>query len=153
MCAWRDLIAHGLNAELSWTETAKLLEVLLRAVPAEESGEVAERFSARWRELGHNAEELPKLARTVFNDVSLSPWTEFVENALAFVRRLVEGGHLTVAAQVDFLAFLLRQTGRHLTAYDLVTFHHRGANYPDALLLDLVLKEYMRLIERHPELF
>jgi len=32
---------------------------------------------------------------------------------------------------------------RHLTAYDLVTFHHRGANYPDALLLDAVLKSHI----------
>jgi hypothetical protein len=35
----------------------------------------------------------------------------------------------------------------------LVTFHHRGANYPDALLLDAALKEYLRLIEQHPTLF
>jgi hypothetical protein len=153
MRSWRDLIAHGLNAEQSWTEKAKLLEVLLRAVPAEEVGEAATCFVERWRELGHFAEELPKLLRTVFNDVSLSPWTDFVEKALALVRRSVEGGYLTVAAQVDFLASLLRQTGRHLTAYDLVTFHHRGANYPDALLLDLALKEYLRLIEQFPELF
>jgi hypothetical protein len=153
MRSWRDLIDHGLNAERSWTETAKLLEVLMRAVPAEEIGEAAAYFVERWRELGHSAEELPKLLRTVFNDVSLSPWTDFVEKALAFLRALVKGGHLTVAAQVDFLASLLRQTGRHLTAYDLVTFHHRGANYPDALLLDLVLKQYLRLIGRHPELF
>jgi hypothetical protein len=34
-----------------------------------------------------------------------------------------------------------------------VTFHHRGANYPDALLLDVVLKCYLRLTERNPELF
>src|SRR4029077_11042057 len=93
------------------------------------------------------------LMRTMFNEVSLSPWTDFVERALAFVRRLVEGGHLTVAAHVDFLVYGLRQLGRHLTAYDLVTFHHRGANYPDALLLDLVVKEYLRLIELSPELF
>jgi hypothetical protein len=153
MRSWRDLSAHGLNAELSWTEKAKLLEALLRAVPAQEVGEAATCFVERWRDLGHTAEELPKLLRTAFNDVSLSPWTDFAEKALAFVRRLVEGGHLTVAARVDFLASLLRQTGRHLTAYDLVTFHHRGANYPDALLLDLVLKEYLHLIELTPALF
>ena len=49
--------------------------------------------------------------------------------------------------------WLLRQLGRHLTAYDLVTFHHRGANYPDALLLDDLLRRYLLRIERTPELF
>ena len=53
----------------------------------------------------------------------------------------------------DFLGWLLRQIGRHLTAYDLVTFHHRGANYPDALVLDAVLKAYLARIERRPDLF
>jgi hypothetical protein len=153
MRSWRDLLAGALTAERSWAEKVRLLEVLLRATPAEELSEATGRFVARWRELGHGAGELPRLLRAVFNDISLSPWTDFVEKALAFVRRLVEGEDLAVAAQVDFLGYLLRQTGRHLTAYDLVTFHHRGANYPDALLLDLVLKEYLGLIERHPALF
>jgi hypothetical protein len=47
----------------------------------------------------------------------------------------------------------LRHIGRHLTAFDLVVFHHRGANYPDALLLDGVLKEYLTLLDRRPDLF
>jgi hypothetical protein len=34
---------------------------------------------------------------------------------------------------------------RHLTAYDLHTFHHRGENYPDALLLDELLTRLVRL--------
>src|SRR5262249_18089237 len=46
-----------------------------------------------------------------------------------------------------------RQTGRHLTAYALVTFHHRGANYPDALLLDAVLKAYLARVNRRPPAF
>jgi hypothetical protein len=40
-----------------------------------------------------------------------------------------------------------------LTAYDLATFHHRGANYPDALLLDAAVQEMLRLIEQWPALF
>jgi hypothetical protein len=40
-----------------------------------------------------------------------------------------------------------------LTAYDLVTFHHFGANYPDALLLDIVLKALLEMIERQPVVF
>jgi hypothetical protein len=48
---------------------------------------------------------------------------------------------------------LLRQIGRHLTAYDLVRFHHAGANYPDALLLDVVLRSTFDLIEQRSALF
>src|SRR5262249_54365310 len=103
-------------------------------------------------ELGDLVEQLPPLLRSVFNDVSLSPWTDFAEKAVGFLSLLVEGGQIAVTEQVDVLGSLLRQLGRHLTAYDLITFHYRGANYPDALLLDLLLKEYLRLVERHPEL-
>src|SRR5262249_10169224 len=66
---------------------------------------------------------------------------------------LVAGGALVLEEQVDFLGYTVRQIARHLTAYDLHTFHHRGANYPDALLLDAVLKEYFGLIEARPQLF
>src|SRR5262249_27119318 len=47
----------------------------------------------------------------------------------------------------------LRQLGRHLTAYDLETFHHRGANYPDALVLDAALKAYLELVDCAPDEF
>jgi hypothetical protein len=39
------------------------------------------------------------------------------------------------------------------TAYDLITFHHRGANYPDALLLDHVLKRIVQNADLGPELY
>src|SRR5205807_1507834 len=79
---------------------------------------------------------LVALWRTMFNDAALSPYTDFVDKALSFLRELVAQGTLTIAEQTDALGGLLCQLGRHLTAYDLITFHHRGANYPDALLLD-----------------
>src|SRR3954464_39383 len=63
-----------------------------------------------------------------------------------------ERGTFMIAERVDFLAHLLRQLGRHLSAYDLVTFHHRGANYPDALLLDAVWHDFVGAIERQPSL-
>src|SRR5262249_23679795 len=71
---------------------------------------------------------------------------------VALLRVVAERGLLT-AAVVDFLGRLLRQVSRHLTAYDLVTFHHHGANYPDALLLDALLKAYLDLARRQPQLF
>jgi hypothetical protein len=153
MRSWPDLLAGALTEERSWTEIAKLHEALLRATPAEELDQAAARLVERWRELDYTLDNLLALLRTVFNEISLSPWTDFVKKALRLVNLLVEGGHLGVAEQAEFLGYLLRQLTRHVTAYNLVTFHHRGANYPDALLLDLVLKEYLRLIERHAELF
>ncbi|HEV3078713.1 MAG TPA: hypothetical protein VGY66_03000, partial [Gemmataceae bacterium] len=66
--------------------------------------------------------------------VALSPYTEFVDRALSFINLAMRGPDRD-EDYVDFLSYLLRQTARHLTAYDLITFHHRGANYPDALLL------------------
>jgi hypothetical protein len=91
--------------------------------------------------------------RSLFTDVSLSPYTDFVATTLAFVRELMNVGTLSAADEIDLWSWLLRQLGRHLTAYDLTTFHYRGANYPDALLLDAVLKRYVQLIEEHPALF
>jgi hypothetical protein len=85
--------------------------------------------------------------------VALSPYTDFVEKTLTFLHLLTDKHHLTTDERVDFLSYLLRHLARHLTAYDLITFHHRGANYPDALLLVAVLKDYLRLAERHPALF
>jgi hypothetical protein len=153
MRSWRELIRDGLHSELSWSEKVKMLEALLRAAPAGDLTEAASLFAERWEGVGESAATLPRLLRTLFNDVSLSPWTDFVEKVLRFVSLLVEGGKLAVLEQVDFLAHLLGQLGRHLTAYDLVLFHHRGANYPDALLLDAVLKEYLRLARSHRRLF
>jgi hypothetical protein len=93
------------------------------------------------------------LMREAFNGVSLSPHTGFPEAALRFLRGQESAGRIDGAAVTDFLGHLLRQTGRHLTAYDLVQFHHAGANYPDALLLDAVLGEYLRRIDAYPALF
>ena len=88
----------------------------------------------------------------MFNEVSLSPYHDLGDRIVCLLDYLGAVGTIAVVDQLDFLATLLIQLGRHLTAYDLVTFHHRGANYPDALLLDTLLKSYLDLIERSPEL-
>jgi hypothetical protein len=148
-----ELIEDALSGSLCWLERVKLLETLLRATPPHELGEAADRFAGRLRELGFERAEIPRLLRGLFQEVALSPYTEFVSNTLAFLELLVKAGGLSIEEQVDFLGWLLRQLGRHLTAYDLVTFHHCGANYPDILLLDAALKGYLGLIDRHPRLF
>jgi hypothetical protein len=110
-------------------------------------------FMSRWRDLGQTPDDLAAVLRTMFNDVSLSPYTDLVYKSLAFVRALEARGDFSAAAAIDFLGHLLRQNARHLTAYDLVTFHHRGSNYPDALLLDAALKDYLQRAERQTRLF
>jgi hypothetical protein len=116
-------------------------------------GDAAEAFVGRWTQCGRTAAELPVLLRTLFNEVSLSPYTDLVAKTLAFVHALEQSGIFRTEKAVDFLSYLLRHVGRHLTAFDLVVFHHRGANYPDALLLDAVLKEYRTILDRRPDLF
>jgi hypothetical protein len=48
---------------------------------------------------------------------------------------------------------MLRQLCRHVTAFDLTLFHNFGANYPDALFLDAILKFYLQFVDAHPDLF
>src|SRR5262249_25333828 len=129
------------------------LEALLHAVGAEELGDAAAALRARWAGLGWGAAEWFALLGEMFNEASLSPWTDLSARVLLWLRRLEADGFADAADTVDFLGGLLRRLGRHLTAYDLVTFHHRGANYPDALLLDLALKDYLSRLEARPDLF
>jgi hypothetical protein len=146
-------VEAALNEDLGGLEKAKLLETTLRATPPAEITAAAEHLFTAWCRCGHAAQDLAVLFRSVFNEVALSPYTAFADNCLAFWQALVDRGCVRVEAFADFLSYLLRQVGRHLTAYDLVTFHHRGANYPDALLLDAVLKVYLGVLEGRPDLF
>jgi hypothetical protein len=128
------------------------LESVLRSVAPAEAALVAQHLVAR-SSAAAVGRDLQQRLRSLFNDVSLSPYTQFIDTTAAFIEALVEIGVWTSADEADFWSWLLRQLGRHLTAYDLITFHYRGANYPDALVLDVALKRLLRLIERHPELF
>jgi hypothetical protein len=148
-----DLLDRALTIDLSWLEQTKLLETVLRATPFGDLENTADLFSARWIALEQSRAQLLALFRSLFDEVSLSPFTDFVDKTLLFLDVLLGRDHISAAELVDFLSYLLRQLGRHLTAYDLVTFHHFGANYPDALLLDAVLKRYLALIEAFPNLF
>jgi hypothetical protein len=148
-----QLLDAGLQPGLAWREYVKLLETALRASCPAEAQELAQRFLQRWRVFGRSDADILKLLRSLFNDVSLSPYLSLVDTTFAWSEALRGLGALSVADHVDFLSSLLRQLGRHLTAYDLEIFHHRGANYPDALLLDAALKRYLTLSEDAPALF
>jgi hypothetical protein len=133
---------------LNGLERVKLLEAFLHAVPLAEVGKAACRFAPHL-----TAKDNIALLRSLFNAASLSPYTGLGEKTVVFLDALERDGFLPEAGATDFLGWLLRQIGRHLTAYDLVVFHHRGANYPDALVLDAALKAYLLRIERRPDLF
>jgi hypothetical protein len=94
-----------------------------------------------------------RILRRMFNDTSLTPYTAFVDNALHFARCLHDLVTESLENYASFLLHLIRQTVYHLTAYDLVTFHHQGANYPDALLLDALLRDVLALAKTHPKIF
>jgi hypothetical protein len=144
---WPDLLRLPGDVDLADAERVKHLEFLLRAVPADEVDALAGPYSAA------SAQNAMVVLRAVFNGVTLSPYSDFVAKSLAFVRHLTDRAVISDGERVDFLCHILRQISRHLSAYDLVTFHHRGANYPDALLLDELLADLLPLAARQPALF
>ena len=151
----RELVTAGLTAGLPPWPQAKLLELALRAVAKHnEVPEVTHAFVQRWRALGQPIDAIPALVRTLFNHVALSPDTGFVHHLVKFLLCLKHPEYqLGTEPVVDTFSFLLRHLARHLTAYDLETFHNFGANYPDALSLDLLLRAYLGLVEQYPGLF
>jgi hypothetical protein len=151
--SFQDLIRSARAENLPQREKAKIQEAILRICPLDQISTAAELIVCHRRNFGHSPDELSALMEEVFNEVSLSPYSDFVAKAITFVGSLEHLGYWTIEHRVDFLCRLLRKLTRHLTAYDLKTFHHRGANYPDALLLDAVLRDYLKAVEAHPELF
>jgi hypothetical protein len=93
-----------------------------------------------------NRPDFDDLMRMLFNHLALSPWTEFIPRLTRLVLRR------PACEAASLLGYFLRHLVRHLTAYDLRIFHNRGANYPDALALDLWLRELVGLLDRHAEL-
>ena len=83
---------------------------------------------------------LPPLIRRLFNRLALSPWTSLVDRLVALVLTLDRRPAL------DLLGYMLRHLSRHLNAFDLVRFHNLGANYPDALMLDALLRAFVPLL-------
>jgi hypothetical protein len=142
-----ELLSTALQLKLSPLETSRALEAALRAESIDQIPNLAKSFAMASAKNGCDALLLPMLLREIFNNVALSPYTDFVAKALRFANQ-----RLTEDEQADFLTHILRQLGRHLTSFDLVKFHHRGANYPDALLLEEVLGRMAALLEKSPRL-
>src|SRR5262249_39883086 len=118
LISFHELLTQGLHPALSWLEKAKLLETLLRTITAGQVQEATELFTRQWQQTGHPRGKISPLCRTLFNEVALSPYTEFVERFLDFWRTLVKREYGSREEHADFLCYLLRQNARHLTAYD-----------------------------------
>ena len=132
---------------------ATLLEFALRRLRPQEVSSFGAEFFQHCCQVGVSANELAQVVKLMFNHLSLSPYTQFVDNLVQLLEGWGTSRLLGPDRVADIMSYLLRHLVRHVTAYDLVTFHNRGANYPDALLLDSLLKAYGRLIEKHPEMF
>jgi hypothetical protein len=158
-------VGQGDHRDRTPQAKARALETILRSVPWSEladaavhlfKGLVLRRDFLEWEGPGSSsppASVVERLFETLFNEITLSPFTDVVEKTTRFLRVLAEHGHIHLGVLAAFWTQILRQLGRHLTAYDLITFHHQGANYPDALLLDSAIKECLSLAEQDPNLF
>jgi hypothetical protein len=153
MSTSNDLIARGLTRESPPLERAKLLELVLRAPPADEQPELAERLMAHWHSLEATNADLMATLKTLFNHLALTPYTQFVDRWIDLLLALARPEFLGVEEIVDLLSGMLRSLARHVTAFDLTTFHNQGANFPDPLFNDSLLRAYLQLIEQHPHLF
>jgi hypothetical protein len=143
----------AVSADRSEIEQAKALELAMRAVGSADVPRLVDVLKRLIRMHPENPDRVPALFRTVFNTVALSPYTGFVDTLIAVLGELAVFETLGAARIVDLVSTMLRHLCRHLTAFDLTLFHSFGANYPDALFLDALLKAYLRLVETHPELF
>jgi hypothetical protein len=148
-----EWITGSLRAETPWQQKAKLLEFAIRTSAKVEIDTRANHWLAQWQSTGHDRADLLRLVRALFEEISLSPYTDFVTKFLGFIKACVGVQYISLADEADFLTFQLRLLWRHLNAFDLIRFHHRGANYPDALLLEELLRRLFELADSTPELF
>jgi hypothetical protein len=149
-CAW---IASSLQPKMSWRQQARLLEFVLRASKKDEIERIADAWRSCWLATNHSGDDMLRLIRILFEEISLSPYTDFVTKFLDFLNTATRLQLLSAADKVDCQVSQIRLLWRHLNAFDLVRFHHRGANYPDALLLDELLRSLIALADADGESF
>lgn len=149
----QELIEEALSPHVTVFGRSQVLETVLRTSSPEEAPQLAGAFLERWRANGWPDSDLAPVWRGFFNHLALTPHTVLAANVPAWLERLAYDERLGPSPAIDVTGYMLRHLVRHLTAFDLETFHNQGSDYPDALLLDGLLKLYLRLIERYPGCF
>ncbi len=124
----------------------RALEFALRGLPPDTDITLL----ADLRKLG--VQRTSQLLREIFNQAALAPHTSFADRLVHLLARLASEDWFGPRAALETLSFMLRQLCRHLTAFDLTLFHSFGANYPDALLLDALLKAILHLADEQAQL-
>jgi hypothetical protein len=76
---WQGLLADMLVSSLNPSEEAHLLETFLHAAPEEDMSNAAAAFTRRWSQCGRTIADLESSLRRLFNEVSLSPYTDLVD--------------------------------------------------------------------------
>ncbi|HEY2895066.1 MAG TPA: hypothetical protein VGJ16_12655 [Pirellulales bacterium] len=134
-------------------EKSKALEIALRDEHCELERITAalEGWSGQLKTGGGEDPAWVQLFRSLFNGVALSPYTCFADRLVALLVALANRPD-AARTTIDLFSYMLRHLCRHLTAFDLVTFHSFGANYPDALFLDALAGGYLTVLNAHPKL-
>jgi hypothetical protein len=127
-----------------------LLEFVLRACKIEQIEPLADAMVVG---IPDPAAGVPHLMRAVFHNVSLTPMTDFLSKWLHLIDSLAKPERLGVESAIDLVGYMLRHLVRHLTAYDLHRFHSFGANYPDAVFLDQLLRRIVNWTVSEPTRF
>src|SRR5262249_17965545 len=86
-----ELLTLLMDDGLARAEQVKPLELMIRATAAADIPALANQLVERCSWLGRPPDFIPALFREVFNSISLSPYTDFVGKALAFLRHGAAG--------------------------------------------------------------
>lgn len=149
----KSLIERLLQKDSSRKQRASILETILRSADPKNISCLAQLYYQQWQHTQLPDSELQQTMITMFNQLSLSPYTQLVDNWGKLLNSWADSKQFGSAIIIDSISYILRHLVRHMTAYDLETFHNRGANYPDAMLLDTMISIYLQLIDEVPELF
>lgn len=126
-------------------QQVRRIDLALRASTLEELPTIVERLWQRLIELTDPAAAAAPLIGAWFNQLALTPYQPLAGKLVVVMRALSRADRLGPEQVSDVLCRLLRSLAWHLTAFDLKTFHNFGADYPDLLLLDDLLKLLLEL--------
>ncbi len=140
--AWLSRIQHTSPDDV---QAARLLEFALRGTPPHQLKKLTNFLTAE--------ADLSKRLRLVMLHVSLTPYLDFTTKVWQLTDAMLDAGRISAEQRLDLFCWVLRLVARHLTSFDLVEFHHRGANYPDALLIDELAGRLTQTLSKSLEFF